>query len=103
MKAYTVGDVMDYKVAEGDSKAVYVVYDSENFPLYVGQSKDVCLRLRQHIDSAHALPDGIGSEIVKGEPQSMSWKFEVYPTENLLSVEREMIKQLRPAINIVHN
>ncbi len=103
MKAYTVGDVMDYKVAESDSKAVYVVYDGENFPLYVGQSKDVCLRLRQHIDSAHTQPDGIGSEIIRGEPQSMSWRFEVYPTNSLLDLEREMIKRLHPAINIVHN
>ena len=71
-------------------------------PLYVGKSKNIRTRLRQHLNNNHCHNHGLLIDLIQ---QSKSNLIEFYYMEahvsNLDALERELISQLNPSHNIL--
>lgn len=74
---------------------VYVMFDKEMQPMYVGQTKNIMHRLAEHYH------DGVLSKWAD-EFAFLAFK-ECADPELRLITEMQYIKQLRPQLNVAHN
>ncbi|TXH50139.1 MAG: hypothetical protein E6Q97_21060 [Desulfurellales bacterium] len=99
MDTYTVRQVYKRHIEEKEYR-VYVYFDGDGVPLYVGQSKDVCSRLDFHLGEGWAgLPSALGEVLRDNRPGSGSWQVHLYESDQQASLEKELIATLHPALN----
>lgn len=99
MDAYTVRQVYNRQIEEKDYR-VYVYFDGDGVPLYVGQSNDVCQRLDFHLGEGWAgMPSALGEVLRDNRPDSGSWQVHLYESNQQANLEEELIATLHPALN----
>ena len=115
----TIGDILASKVNAGDDKRIYFIRD-DNIPIYVGQSVDVCERIKMHCGfGSSRTPDLLGEFIHINYPASSKWQVDLlsldeceliargYFTENTIFnidiIEQALILHFGPCLNMFHN
>ena len=117
----TVGDILASKVNASSDKLIYFIRDN-NFPIYVGQSFDVCMRIKTHCgfgSGNYGTPDMLGEFIHINYPASSKWQVDLlsldecelisrqYFTEKTIFdvdiVEQALILHFGPCLNLFHN
>ncbi len=95
--------VLDAKMGRVSGCGVYVFRDGDEV-FYVGKSStDLPARLRDHFGYSGLPRSDIGTFLWINEPESNNWNIDVYWSEFLDHLEIDLIKSLRPYLNISYN
>lgn len=104
MDSYSVNDLRNCEISQDKHYTVYVYFDGDGVPLYVGMSNDVCNRFRFHIGQEwNCDKSQLGVTLTSNMPNSEKWKVELYVSNTPEILEIDLIHRLNPALNIAHN
>lgn len=104
MDSYTVKHLYNDLIDQDKHYGVYVCYDGDGVPLYVGQSRDPSCRIDDHLGyGIKSKPSQLGDAIIRNLPASGDWRVDLYQTEDRQLLERELIKTLSPVLNVALN
>jgi len=114
----TIGSILASKVNADNDKRIYFIRDN-NIPIYVGQSVDVCGRIKTHCGFGRTPPDRLGAFIHINHPSSSKWQVDLlsldeceliarhYFTKNTVFdvdiIEQSLILHFGPCLNLFHN
>lgn len=118
MLKITINDLLLGIVKNNNIYRLYFIRDN-NIPIYIGQAKNVLLRLQQHLGINYATSDRVGNYIFSNYPTSLGWKIDFFtcdecelitrkyfPDTEIFDVnfhEQALIAEYKPKLNFQHN
>jgi hypothetical protein len=111
MDSYTVSQVYHNDIDENKDYGVYVYYDPDNIPLYIGRSRDVVTRLQCHLgETSLGNLSLLGITIKRNLPDSSDWRVDLYnpgdygdSSDSSRKFEEDLIWNWRPVLNATGN
>lgn len=111
MDSYTVSQVYNSRIDKKKNYRVYVYYDPDGIPLYVGCTNTVIERLWKHLGKGMmSNQSSLGLLLIANQPDSATWRVDLYDKDDCNEfygsfslLESHLIESLSPVLNVNYN